>query len=724
MRGRPAKTKASAAIAQQAAVAPSPPPTTAICMWCSEAKQSLKYILPTPSGKKEFCSAVCLSEFRKGGIKCAQCNSVVRGSPMKLENVETSPNFCSLGCIETHKQANPEVKVEEEEIPENDVEESAPSSVTPSTSAAVPAATPPATPQSSSVAPPAAIPTPSRTPLGPPPASPTRRFEWDGYLQETNSTAAPQECFRQNPNPPLNDFKVGMKLEALDPRNITSTCIATVVGISGSRIRLRLDGSDNKNDFWRLVDSSEIHPIGYCEKHGGMLQPPLGFRMNASSWPMFLSKTVTGAEMAPSRIFQKEPVSPKTNLFAVGMKLEAIDRKNPQLICVATIGAVKDNMIYVTFDGWRGAFDYWCEFNSRDIFPVGWCTKSEHPLQPPRQKGPSGAAKYKHRVCSDPPPLPTIDSGVSSSTKLSPVPEMKPNPGVMIHVNGTCWSGPFLDPGKLVDFPKQFGPGPIDKVVHECIQNLIDAAMNQNRVFNMLPSSVNGKVGVTAKIEGKTVSRHIIPVLKENEMWSMLKTLCKELLCCANFLSKEAISDCAQCAVKKTEVAVNEVNSSDEKSVTSNSTASTLASPPAASSVSTTTTTPTPSSSKKRRFSNECAPDSVVPDTCIKQPRKAVPVELEAATSTTPSESPQKSLASDPAEWTIEDVIHHICSVDSYLSAHADLFRRHEIDGKALLLLNSDMMMKYMGLKLGPALKICNLINKIRGRRHSSFSLP
>lgn len=67
-----------------------------------------------------------------------------------------------------------------------------------------------------------------------------------------------------------------MKLEARDPRNVTSVCIATVIGISGARLRLRLDGSDNKNDFWRLVDSSDIQPIGTCEKKGGMLQPPLG----------------------------------------------------------------------------------------------------------------------------------------------------------------------------------------------------------------------------------------------------------------------------------------------------------------------------------------------------------------------------------------------------------------------------------------------------------------
>lgn len=37
-----------------------------------------------------------------------------------------------------------------------------------------------------------------------------------------------------------------------------------------------------------------------------------------------------------------------------------------------------------------------------------------------------------------------------------------------------------------------------------------------------------------------------------------------------------------------------------------------------------------------------------------------------------------------------------------------------EIDGKALLLLRSDMMMKYMGLKLGPALKLCYHIDRLK----------
>lgn len=108
-----------------------------------------------------------------------------------------------------------------------------------------------------------------------------------------------------------------MKLEALDPRNMTSTCIATVVGVLGPRLKIRLDGSDNKNDFWRLVDSNEINPVGTIENNGGMLQPPLGFRLNASFWPTFLLKTLTIADVASEDIFQKEPKGPKSNLFQV-----------------------------------------------------------------------------------------------------------------------------------------------------------------------------------------------------------------------------------------------------------------------------------------------------------------------------------------------------------------------------------------------------------------------
>ena len=40
-----------------------------------------------------------------------------------------------------------------------------------------------------------------------------------------------------------------------------------------------------------------------------------------------------------------------------------------------------------------------------------------------------------------------------------------------------------------------------------------------------------------------------------------------------------------------------------------------------------------------------------------------------------------------------------------------------EIDGDALLLLKSEMMMKYLGLKLGPAVKLCYHIDRLKQNR-------
>lgn len=108
-----------------------------------------------------------------------------------------------------------------------------------------------------------------------------------------------------------------MKLEALDPRCVTSTCIGTVISVLGSRLRIRLDGSDNQNDFWRLVDSSEINPIGTCQDNDGQLQPPLGYAKNVNGWQTFLIKQLKNAVLAPKEIFQKGPPMPKKNMFKV-----------------------------------------------------------------------------------------------------------------------------------------------------------------------------------------------------------------------------------------------------------------------------------------------------------------------------------------------------------------------------------------------------------------------
>ncbi|KAK7906834.1 hypothetical protein WMY93_015446 [Mugilogobius chulae] len=83
----------------------------------------------------------------------------------------------------------------------------------------------------------------------------------------------------------------------------------------------------------------------------------------------------------------------------------------------------------------------------------------------------------------------------------------------------------------------------------------------------------------------------------------------------------------------------------------------------------------------------------------------------EAIESKRPSDKP-------PSSWSVEEVVWFIQDADPQaLGPHADTFRKHEIDGDALLLLKSEMMMKYLGLKLGPALKLCYHIDKLKQSR-------
>ncbi|XP_034952161.1 polycomb protein Scm [Chelonus insularis] len=711
-----------------------PPKSKSSCTWCGETKQPLKYVLPTQRGKKEFCSETCLSEFRKTYVRgtCFRCDNVIHwnGPPFRLEQKD-GPNkdFCSSFCL--NKYQKQELAAE---IKKNLGEQS--SSTTPPASSELPSSsgtiqsfpTNNGTTNSANNTSTNTSHAPS-TSTGPFQYETYQTFDWNSYLKETNSIAAPAECFKQHTTPPTNDFKIGMKLEALDPRNLTSTCIATVVGVLGSRLRLRLDGSDNKNDFWRLVDSNEIHPIGHCERSGGMLQPPLGFRMNASSWPMFLLKTLNGVEMAPAKMFKREPKTPRGNLFRVGHKLEAIDKKNPQLICAATVGAVKDDLIHITFDGWRGAFDYWCKYDSRDIFPVGWCSESDHPLQPPRQKA-AGQNRFKSRTSNVLPVMAVSGNGASGEPAVAlvspagssapPQPATEPDTStannkprvldkVTLYVNHNCSCGPYFDPKKIKATPPQFGSGTISNVIRDVFQTFLMAALSPRQMLSLLKHGEGESITLT--FDGKPMTFRLPVFLEEEDFYTYIKRQLEDLCACERLLCKRQ-ETCDKCpnpspstAAKRDE---NNESTAEKRRWSSENSQTTSSTVGSATQQQKNQSTPSPTN----------VDSTLLAPSPAKQAKKSV-LELEAATSTTQSESPASRISStEPAEWTIEDVIHYIGVIDPVLGQHADLFRKHEIDGKALLLLNSDMMMKYMGLKLGPALKICNLVNRIKGRRH------
>lgn len=60
----------------------------------------------------------------------------------------------------------------------------------------------------------------------------------------------------------------------------------------------------------------------------------------------------------------------------------------PFLIRVASIGEVRGHQVLVAFDGWPAELAVWLDDDSPDLHPVGWCLKTQHPLEPPLSKWP------------------------------------------------------------------------------------------------------------------------------------------------------------------------------------------------------------------------------------------------------------------------------------------------------------------------------------------------
>ncbi|XP_041526514.1 lethal(3)malignant brain tumor-like protein 1 isoform X1 [Microtus oregoni] len=209
-------------------------------------------------------------------------------------------------------------------------------------------------------------------------------WSWESYLEEQKAVTAPVSLFQdsQAVAPNKNGFKLGMKLEGIDPQHPSMYFILTVAEVCGYRLRLHFDGYSECHDFWVNANSPDIHPAGWFEKTGHKLQPPKGYKAEEFSWSQYLRST--RAQAAPKHLFVSQSQSSPLVGFQVGMKLEAVDRMNPSLVCVASVTDVVDGRFLVHFDNWDDTYDYWCDPSSPYIHPVGWCQKHGKPLTPPQ----------------------------------------------------------------------------------------------------------------------------------------------------------------------------------------------------------------------------------------------------------------------------------------------------------------------------------------------------
>ncbi|XP_075220543.1 lethal (3) malignant brain tumor isoform X2 [Lycorma delicatula] len=205
-------------------------------------------------------------------------------------------------------------------------------------------------------------------------------FNWNLYLKQCKAQPAPRHLFSNRNASPIcpNQFRVGMKLEAVDRKNSSLVCVATVTDIIDSRLLIHFDSWGDVYDYWADPTSPYIHPVGWCKENGHELTPPNTYKNPSSfSWDSYLKETKSVA--APARAFKTRPPSG----FRQGMKLEAVDKRAPHLIRVATVRDIHQHQIKITFDGFPDHFGYWVDDDSPDIHPVGWTQKTGHPLEPP-----------------------------------------------------------------------------------------------------------------------------------------------------------------------------------------------------------------------------------------------------------------------------------------------------------------------------------------------------
>uniref|UniRef100_A0A8C7HYS3 L3MBTL histone methyl-lysine binding protein 3 n=1 Tax=Oncorhynchus kisutch TaxID=8019 RepID=A0A8C7HYS3_ONCKI len=206
---------------------------------------------------------------------------------------------------------------------------------------------------------------------------------WASYLEQDKAIAAPTKLFKEHQAFPQskNGFRVGMKLEGVDPEHPSMYCVLTVAEVSGHRIRLHFDKYSDYYDFWVNSNSADIHPVGWCEKTRHTLHPPKGLKDEEFSWLSYIK--LSKAQAAPKALFENQNTTVTPLGFRIGMKLEAIDKKNPSFICVATVTDMVDSRFLVHFDDWDESYDFWCDATSPYIHPVGWCHDNDRILTKP-----------------------------------------------------------------------------------------------------------------------------------------------------------------------------------------------------------------------------------------------------------------------------------------------------------------------------------------------------
>ncbi|KAM8801791.1 scm-like with four MBT domains protein 2 isoform 2-T4 [Rhynchonycteris naso] len=629
--------------------------------------------------------------------------------------------------------------------------------------------------------------------------------EWKCALEKSLIDVAkfplPMEVFKDHADLRSHFFTVGMNLETVNMSEPFHICPASVTKVFNNQFfQVTIDDlrpEPSKLSMLCHADSLGILPVQWCLKNGVNLTPPKGYSGQDFDWADYHKQH--GTEEAPPFCFKNTSFS---RGFTKNMKLEAVNPRNPGELCVASVVRVKGRLMWLHLEGLQApAPEFIVDVESMDIFPVGWCEANSYPLttphktvsqkkrkiavvQPEKQL-PSTVPveKIPHDLCLFPP----LDTTGTVNGKYS-CPQL--------FINHKCFSGPYLNKGRIAELPQSVGPGKCVLVLKEVLSMIINAAYKPGRVLRELqlvedPHWNFQEETLKAKYRGKTYRAVAKIVRTSDQVADFCRRVCAKLECCPNLFSPVLVSEnCPENCSIHTKTKYTYYYGKRKK----------IIKPPIGES-NIESGHPKPARRRKRRKSifvqkkrrsstvdfaagsgeesEEEDADAMDDDTgseetgselrddqtdtssaevpsarprrsvtlrSSSEPQRRLPVERarrgQRGQATSCAEAGDKGpaagqnkdtaeeikqeeeerliLESNPLEWTVTDVVRFIKLTDC--APLAKIFQEQDIDGQALLLLTLPTVQECMELKLGPAIKLCHQIERVKVAFYAQYA--
>ncbi|NWI88646.1 SMBT1 protein, partial [Pitta sordida] len=588
--------------------------------------------------------------------------------------------------------------------------------------------------------------------------------DWQEILkkvkEEEEESSVPTDLFKDKPVIGVHSFSEGMKLEAVDPMAPFVISPATVLKVYNDKYfmieidDLRPDRPTSRSYICH-VNSAGIFPVQWSLKNGLNLSPPPGYPGQDFDWADYLKQC--GAEAAPQSCF---PSLTSDHGFKESMKLEAVNPVDPEEVCIATVTKLKDSYLWLQLEGSKKPVpDCIVSVESMNIFPVGWCETNGYQLRPPRK-----AIVNKQKKIAVVQPEKQI---LSSRTVHDGLKNQELNSSDSVVINGKyccpkiyfnhrCFSGPYLNKGRIAELPQSVGPGNCVLVLKEVLTLLINAAYKPSRVLRELQLDEeaawhgHGET-LKAKYKGKSYRATVEVVRTADRVADFCRKTCIKLECCPNLFGPQMVLDkCSEnCSVltktkythyygkrknkrigrppgghSNLEVAMKKPNKRRKRRKhffvhKKKRSSASVDNTPAGS--------PQGSGAEEEDDQDESELSHSLAQDRDKRKRKLRTFSFSDDENKPPSPKDIKmevaeklQLDSNPLEWSVADVVRFLKSTDC--APLARIFLDQEIDGQALLLLTLPTVQECMDLKLGPAIKLCHHIERVKLAFYQQFA--